>query len=170
MWRLIEGYESYFVNELGEVLSIKNKKQRILKKKLDKNTGYYKIILSEKRKVKTYNIHRLVAEAFIPNPLNYKYINHKDENKQNNSINNLEWCTNKYNCNYGSKREKLSKSHSKRILQFDKTGNLIKEWNSIKEIKNTLNIRIEWSLTHNTLKNNCYWKYKKEMINNDIFT
>lgn len=163
MWKLIEGYESYFINEFGEVLSIKYKKPRILKKKLDKNTGYYKINLSEKGKVKSYNVHRLVANAFISNPLNYKYVNHKDENKQNNSTDNLEWCTHKYNDNYGSRKEKLSEKHSKKILQLDKKGHLIKEWNSIKEVNNTLKIRIEWSLKHKTLKNNNYWKYKEEI-------
>lgn len=162
MWKLIKGYESYFINELGEILSTKNKQQRILKKKLDKNTGYYKIILSEKGKTKTYNIHRLVANAFINNPFNYKYVNHKDENKQNNSVDNLEWCTHKYNDNYGTRNERLSEKHSKKILQIDVNGKTIKEWNSIKEINNNLNIRIEWSLKHNTIKNNCYWKYKEE--------
>ena len=51
-------------------------------------------------------IHRLVAEAFIPNPNNYPCINHKDENKENNNANNLEWCTYKYNSNYGTCRER----------------------------------------------------------------
>ena len=162
MWKLIKGYESYFINELGEILSTKNKQQRILKKKLDKTTGYYKIILSEKGKTKTYNIHRLVANAFINNPFNYKYVNHKDENKQNNSVDNLEWCTHKYNDNYGTRNQRLSEKHSKKILQIDVNGKTIKEWNSIKEINNNLNLRIEWSLKHNTIKNNCYWKYKEE--------
>lgn len=168
MWKPIKEYESYLINEYGDIMSLKNNKQHILKKKLDRNTGYYKIILSEKGKVKTYNIHRLVAETFINNPLNYKYINHKDENKLNNAVSNLEWCTNKYNSNYGSRNDKLSKSHCKKIIQYDLSTGKKTEWNSIKEINEKLKTRIEWSLKHHTIKNNSYWSYKE--VNNEILT
>ena len=64
------------------------------------------MILYKNKSCKSYYIHRLVAEAFIPNPKNLPFINHKDENKQNNCVDNLEWCTQKYNINYGTSLKK----------------------------------------------------------------
>ena len=91
---------------------------------------------------KIKKIHRLVAEAFIDNPNNYLYINHKDENKKNNIVNNLEWCTKAYNNNYGTRNERMSKNKSKyKIIQKDKEGKIIKKWQNI------------WDLEHNTSYN-----------------
>ena len=67
---------------------------------------YYQTILYKNKSCKSYYIHRLVAEAFIPNPKNLPFVNHKDENKQNNCVDNLEWCTQKYNINYGTSLKK----------------------------------------------------------------
>ena len=70
------------------------------------------------------SIHRLLAEAFIPNPNNYPQINHKDENKKNNSLNNLEWCTCKYNINYGTrtkrdvKKRKMKREQKQKLLDL----------------------------------------------------
>lgn len=108
IWKEITGYEGlYQVSNLGNVRRIghletnKNGIQRMLK---DKNLkpkvdgkGYVHVILFNQNKRKTIRIHRLVAEMFIPNPNNYPQVNHKDEDKQNNKVDNLEWCTNKYN-------------------------------------------------------------------------
>ena len=82
---------------------------KILKFSISKN-GYAKVILRNREKNKTYLIHRLVAEHFISNPNNLPQINHKDENKLNNCINNLEWCSISYNINYGKRNKKVSKS------------------------------------------------------------
>ena len=70
--------------------------------------GYLRVNLCKDNKVKQYQIHRLVATAFLPNENNYPYINHKDENPSNNRVDNLEWCTPKYNANYGTLKERLS--------------------------------------------------------------
>lgn len=78
--------------------SLKFDKERILRPGL--GHGYQNITLYKNGKKKTYDIHRLVAQAFIRNPYNLTYVNHKDENKMNNNVNNLEWCTQKYNINY----------------------------------------------------------------------
>lgn len=87
----------------------------------------------------------LVAKYFIPNPNNLPQVNHKDENKSNNCITNLEWCSNNYNTNYGNRNYNLSRSlknnikTSKIVLQYDKDKNLIREWPSINEIRRSLN-------------------------------
>lgn len=72
-------------------------------KPVKNNTGYSIVCLHKDGEHKNYYIHRLVAEAYIPNPDNLPQVNHKDENKENNSLQNLEWCTHEYNNNYGSR-------------------------------------------------------------------
>lgn len=81
---------------------------KILTPGVDK--GYLKVNLRKDNKTKQYQIHRLVAIAFLPNENNYPFVNHKDENPSNNRVDNLEWCTPKYNVNYGTARERLSKA------------------------------------------------------------
>ena len=89
-------------------------------------------------------IHRLVAKAFVPNPHNLPQVNHKDENKDNNNADNLEWCTATYNLNYGTHNEMVSKSNinnpkiSRKVLQFDLDGRFLKEWESTMEIQRQL--------------------------------
>lgn len=108
----IEGYIGlYQVSNMGRVKSLGNdkaSKEQILKPAKDKG-GYLCVKLYKQGKIKFYFIHRLVAEAFIPNPNNLPQINHIDEDKTNNTISNLEWCTSKYNINYGTRNEKISK-------------------------------------------------------------
>lgn len=84
--------------------SFKFNRERLLKLRF---TGrYYQMILYKNKSCKSYYIHRLVAETFISNPDNLPFVNHKDENKQNNCVDNLEWCTQKYNINYGTSLKK----------------------------------------------------------------
>ena len=79
-----------------------------------------------------YN-HRIVAQAFIPNPNNYPAINHKDENKTNNYVENLEWCTYKYNANHGTRIERIAQTQSKKVKAINiKTGEVL-TFNSVKE-------------------------------------
>ena len=77
----------------------------------------------------------MVAIAFIPNPNNYPYINHKDENKENNFVDNLEWCTNSYNQKYGNCPQKIAEKLSKKVFQYSKDGELLRIWNSTMECK-----------------------------------
>lgn len=108
-------------------------KERKLNPYLNKD-GYYVVRLQlEDRVTRTVSVHRLVAEAFIPNPNNYPQINHIDENKVNNNTNNLEWCTAKYNANHGARKEKLRKTSGIRVAQYDLQGNLIKIWDSVSQ-------------------------------------
>ena len=105
-WKDIEGYEGlYQVSNLGRVKSLgndKNKKEKIRKVRKN-NFGYLHLTLHKNRIAKDYLIHRLVATAWIPNPNNLPEINHKDECKTNNTVENLEWCDATYNNNYGTR-------------------------------------------------------------------
>lgn len=130
IWKDIKNYEGlYKISNLGRVKSLPKyagrsyRKEKILKTYLDKN-GYVKVILCKNNKTRFLSIHRLLAEAFIPNPNDYPQINHKDENKQNNSLNNLEWCTCKYNINYGTRtkrdveKRKMKREQKQKLLDL----------------------------------------------------
>lgn len=96
----IKGYEGlYAITEDGQVWSYRTKQFR---KPFVNNSGYLQVSLIIHSKVKNFLIHRLVAEAYIPNPNNLPEVNHKDENKLNPHYTNLEWCTHEENINYGT--------------------------------------------------------------------
>ena len=114
---------------MGRVKSLKWGKEKILKSRLNKN-GYCNIFLCQNKEIKYYYIHRLVAQAFIQNPYNLPQVNHINEIKTDNRIENLEWCTNEYNSNY---------SKAKPILQFSKEGDFIKKWDGAREVERELN-------------------------------
>ena len=113
VWRDIEGYEMiYQVSNMGRVKRLdgidsqgRNWKGRILSPGIDKG-GYLKVCLYKEGKVNRFLVHRLVAHAFIPNPEGLPQINHIDEDKTNNLVDNLEYCDCKYNCNYGTHTER----------------------------------------------------------------
>lgn len=137
-WKDIEEYEGlYQVSNLGRVKSLGNgvthKEERILKQRKD-NGGYLKVHLCCEGKHKHHSVHRLVAQAFIPNPDNLPQVNHKDENKQNNCVDNLEWCTSEYNNNYGARTLKCSRQ----IVQMDLENNIVGIYISIMEVKRQL--------------------------------
>ena len=106
IWLTIKHNDNYEVSNLGNVRS---KKRNINLKPFTTSNNYLKVKLSKNNKQIDYFVHRLVAQAFIPNPNNLPQVNHKDENKENNRVDNLEWCTHEYNQNYGTKNERLSK-------------------------------------------------------------
>lgn len=142
VWKDIKGYEGlYQVSNMGRVRSLDryvnhnyvNKKlikSKIRKFSTDKD-GYKGVTLCKDGIQKTYKVHRLVAEAFLQNPNNLPFINHKDEDKTNNRVDNLEWCTHSYNINYGTRNKKVSTHFSKPVLQFTKDGEFIKEYKSV---------------------------------------
>lgn len=149
-WRDIDGYEGlYQVSTWGRVKSLKYNHQNVerLLKPLGGSKGYLHVCLWKNGQVKQVMIHRIVANAFIHNPQGLPQINHKDENKQNNEVSNLEWCTVKYNLNYGTHNQRVSQSNinnpliSKKVLQFDLEGNFIKEWKSTMEVQRQLNFK-----------------------------
>ena len=141
----IYGYNGkYQISNYGRVKSMffinKNincKREKILKNILKKE-GYYKVSLYKDNKIYSKLVHRLVANNFINKEKGKNIINHKDEDKSNNRIDNLEWCDYKYNCNYGNRNNKIflknfnePKKIFKKVLQFDKKGNFIKEYENI---------------------------------------
>lgn len=114
-WMPIKGYESlYDISREGKIRTHRRQgtDNRILKTSINRN-GYEMVALCKNSKYKTYCVHRLLAEAFIPNPDNYPMINHKDECKANNTLDNLEWCTCAYNNSYGTARERASSTRYK---------------------------------------------------------
>lgn len=146
-WRPVVGYEGlYEVSNLGRVKSLnynRTGKEKIMSPVVFK--GYYRVLFNCRGKGRKQKfVHRLVAEAFIPNPDNLPQVNHKDENKLNNCVDNLEWCTNIYNCNYGTRTERAAKSHinhpkkSISITQYTLYGEQVKVWPSAAEIRRQL--------------------------------
>jgi hypothetical protein len=142
-WKDIEGYEGiYQVSNLGRVRSLPRKAYRFdsrlgvetsysipgkIKAQYIEKHGYKCIGLSSggRKSTKIYLVHRLVAKAFIPNPEGLPFINHKDENKQNNCVDNLEWCDNDYNIHYGTGIARRSVNQQKQIEQIDMQGNVV---------------------------------------------
>ena len=138
IYKDIQGYEGkYQISNLGNVYSLITNK--ILKPGLTLD-GYYQVNLYKNGVKKHLYIHRLVAQSFLDNPNNYPIINHKDENPMNNIYSNLEWCDKKYNNNYGKCKDKHAKTVSKPINQYDLQDNFIKQWNSMKEVSETLKL------------------------------
>lgn len=135
IWKDVEGFEGlYQVSSLGRVKRLKGKhckQDRILSQSTLR--GYRHLTLKNDSKQRTVQVHRLVAETFIPNPDNLPTINHRDENPSNNCVENLEWCTQKYNCNYGNRNSKIGEKSIKRpIMQLFADGT-IKVWESARE-------------------------------------
>ena len=132
IWKDITGYEGlYQVSNLGNVKSLNyrgSRREKMLKPHND-NRGYLFVRLYKNNEYKNFKVHRLVANAFIENLNNYEEVNHIDECKTNNNVNNLEWCNHKYNMNYGTANKRRSEKYKKAIycLESDKIYNSIKE-------------------------------------------
>lgn len=117
MWVTVERCPLIEVNEQGKV---RYKDTGKLASTSVAATGYIQVGVWHNGKTHTYNVHRLVAESFIPNPDNLPEVNHKDENRANCNVDNLEWCTSKYNSNYGNCIEKLRHYCCKPVVAIDK--------------------------------------------------
>lgn len=147
IWKDAVGYEGlYQVSNLGRIYSFRYNK--ILNPPVDKHNCYIQTSLWKNKIQLNCRVHRLIAETFIPDKTTFKSmpdedrslinldeleVNHKDEDKTNNCVDNLEWCTKKYNIHYGTSLTRRAHSQSKPIEQFDLNGNFIKKWNSTAE-------------------------------------
>lgn len=163
-WKRIQGYPNYWISDQGKVYS--DYKHGLLKQSKDAY-GYSQVNLNRKTK----KVHRLVAEAFIANAEGLPEVNHKDENKSNNRVANLEWCTSKYNMNYGDVKRRSSLSQrlhdTWKIYQYDLQGNLIRIWNSAREAdRNGFNRRSIYRCCDGEIKSfkGYLWSRQKKVI------
>lgn len=142
VWKDVKGYEGlYQVSNYGRV---KNSKKDHILKPVVRQHGYLGVMLyghggHKTRGFKTFSVHRLVAEAFIPNPDNLSEVNHIDECKTNNRVENLEWITRKDNVNYGTAQKRRAEKarnggKSRKIAQYTKGGELVEVFPSLAEV------------------------------------
>lgn len=193
IWKNIKNYEGlYQVSNLGRIkrlskeVNYKNNDTRTLKEKVLTpciSKKYYQVVLTKNHKEKTYLLHRLVAEAFIPNPENKPEVNHINANVNDNSVNNLEWNTRLENMQHAVKNNllnvkkgkkhymyhKYGKEHrnSKEIIQLTIDNKIIKKWDSLADVERNLNIKAsnicKCLKKERETAGNYKWKYIKEM-------
>lgn len=142
IWRDVLGYEGiYQVSTLGNVRNIDWRKTGVprLKAQIIDKDGYHIVCLCKNKVQKNVRVHRLVAQAFLPTFSDRLQVNHKDENKSNNAVTNLECITPIKNANYGTRNERMRKAKTNTnccsVHQFDLNGKLIKKWVSIREVQ-----------------------------------
>ena len=155
IWKPIQGYEGiYEVSSFGRVRSVpreweqENRHGTLSRYRIDGsiikprfNRGYLSIGLrTDPKHLKRFQVHRLVAQTFVPNPDNMPQVNHKDEDKTNNRADNLEWCTARYNANYGTRPNRIGKSKSKGIGKFDLQGRLVETYATRQEAAEKENV------------------------------
>ena len=178
VWKDIEGYEGlYQVSNLGNIKSLKRNTahERILIPRVGRD-GYKYVGLSKNGICKSKKIHRMVAETFLPNINDLPQINHIDGNKLNNKLENLEWCNASYNQKHAYRlglskhwmkgRKGKNCPFSKKVDQYTKNNILIKTWDSMSDIKRTLNLAVSNISLACQGKKKTYcgfiWKYHKE--------
>ena len=136
IWKAIDGYDGlYQVSSYGRIKSLhyrgSSNLENFIAYRLTKR-GYARVLLGTGKDV---YVHRLVAETFLDNPDCLPCVNHKDENKLNNNVENLEWCTYKYNSNYGTLPGRVNALKRKKVYQYDLDGTLVKVWSSVNSCK-----------------------------------
>lgn len=162
-WKDIIGFEGkYQVSDLGRVKSLnyhrEGKGRVLVGNKL--KSGYLRVCLWKDGKMKNYLVHRLVTEAFLPNPDNLPQVNHKDECKTNNAVSNLEWCDVAYNNSYGTKTERIAKAltnhptKSRSVFQYTLDGSLVRLYPSAHEAERMT------GYPHSNISACCNGKYK----------
>ena len=126
----VEGFEKYEVSNLGRVRNIES--GRVLKPQLH-HSGYLGLRLCENNKQKYLYLHRIIATAFIDNPDEKPQVNHIDENKLNNDLSNLEWCTERENAIHGTRTKRIAEKNFKKVIQLDLNDNILNVFKSMKQ-------------------------------------
>lgn len=185
-WKSVKGYEGlYEVSNYGNVRSLAHTTEIVrngikidmphpskILKPLKRRHGYLSVCLygrgGNARGFRQVSVHRLVAEAFIPNPRNCEEVNHLDEDKQNNRADNLEWCTRKENSNYGTRREKIAQANRNRkypcrpINQYDSDGRFLKRYDGVRNASKLTGINkysIRTAIFKKQKSHGFYWGY-----------
>lgn len=153
VWAKIKGFEGYEVSNTGYVRNAGT--GEILKATLN-TWGYPSVTLCVEGRRKNMTVHRLVAQAFIPNPHSLPEVNHRDECKTNNSVSNLEWTTKKANMNYGTRTQRASEKKFKRVIQYSLTGEMVRVWDSVKDAEQA-------GFHHSAISACCHGKRKAHM-------
>lgn len=172
VWKDIEGYEGlYHVSNLGRVKSLKFNKIRVLKP-FKGGTGYLKVQLYRNNIQTNYAVHRLVAQAFIPNPEKKPEVNHINEIKADNRVENLEWMTFKENCNYGTRNQRVSKSNKNNPKRSNLVNQYDLEWNLIASYESASEATRQTGIARSSISDVCLskrrtaggfrWRYLKE--------
>ncbi len=169
IWKPIVGFEGlYEVSNFGRVKSLCTKSGvPLIRKLVSDKDGYLTVCIKKEGKVFCKKVHRLVAEGFISNPYNYPHINHKDEIKTNNNVNNLEWCSARYNNLYHDKCKRCCK----RVVKLDLSGNVLQSYPSINEAAADVGVTTAHLSTvlsgrraRNKLAGGYKWKFEQEAI------
>lgn len=164
IWKDIPGYENlYKISNSGNIYGVKYKTN----KKFELNNGYYRVKLTKNGISKNFLVHRLVAITFIENSNESKtFVNHINENKLDNRVENLNWVSHQENINFGTRNQKAAESNYKPILQYDLNKKLIKEYKSMTEASNTNNFNLnsisQCCLGKTKSYNGYYWEFKNK--------
>lgn len=174
IWKDIPNYEGlYQISNHGRIKSLIRKfckQEQIVKCSLRKD-GYIMVYLSKNGKKKYHSVHRIVATVFIPNPNMLPFVNHINENKADNRVENLEWCDAKYNTNYGTCIERRAKSQTNKhgaisVIQYSLKGDMIAEYPSLMEASRMTKVpaRAICACCKNYQKSafGYVWKYKND--------
>lgn len=151
-FRIIQEFPNYAVSTLGRVKNLST--GRILKQSIDRY-GYKFLELSNNGFTKTRRVHTLVACAFLPKDESKYQVNHKDEDPTNNRVENLEWCDDRYNSNYGTRSVRSGIKRRKGVEQLTLEGILLREFDTLKEAAQYVNG------TFSTIAHCCQGKYKQ---------
>jgi hypothetical protein len=168
IWKEIKNFDGYLISDTGEVKSTKywgqfkrRNSDGLLVKRTDKS-GYQYVNLYKKGHMYSVKIHRLVAQAFIPNPLGYRQVNHKDEDKSNNNISNLEWCNAAYNLTYNNLSKKVHEKQKRKIGAYNENGELQMEFDSATSAALSI-VEFKKSLSFRSAVSNICMAAKKEL-------
>ena len=165
MWKkiIIDDIETnYSVSDEGNVRN--DKTNKILSQRVQQ--GYHHVGLTINGKAKSCRVHRLVAQAFIPNPNNKPYVNHIDGVRNNNKVENLEWCTPKENTQHAVKTGLMLPTRERKVIQYSLDGKKLAEYVSISEAARQTNSTAEKIILccqyQRKTHNNFQWRYKEE--------